>query len=178
MTDSVAEAAAPGLVNQLAGELAQAQRGLVAAQRKLATTTRTLQARTQELTEARAALALLLVTLDTSSEAMMALGHFGRVMHFNRRFVELWRIPEEKVQGLCDSALLTLQLAQVCDPGAFLAEVEARRRRPDAAHESVVALTDGRVLAWRTLPHCLHGKRVGCVTAFRELSRENRPTPA
>ena len=44
------------LVNRLAQELAEARRALATATQKLGTTSRTLEGRTQELTEAKAAL--------------------------------------------------------------------------------------------------------------------------
>src|SRR5258706_13710694 len=84
----------PELVNRLAQELAQIQRTQAAAQQKLGTTTRSLEARTQELAEARAALALLLATLDASQDGILAMGYFGRAMHYNTSFVDLWRIPQ------------------------------------------------------------------------------------
>src|SRR5205814_621194 len=85
-----------GLVNRLAQEVAQVQRQLGAAQQRLLSTTRSLEARTQELAEARAALALLLATLDASQEGVLAMGYFGRAMHFNSRFVDIWGIAEDK----------------------------------------------------------------------------------
>jgi hypothetical protein len=99
------------LVNRLAQELAEVRRSLATATQKLGTTSRTLDGRTQELTEARAALALLLATLDATTEGILAVGYFGRAMHYNTRFIEMWRIPSDKLASLNDGALLAMQLA-------------------------------------------------------------------
>src|SRR3954467_6285096 len=85
------------LVNRLAQELTEARRALATATQKLGSTSRTLEGRTQELTEARAALALLLATLDSTTDGILAMGYFGRAMHYNSRFIEMWRIPADKL---------------------------------------------------------------------------------
>jgi PAS domain S-box-containing protein len=174
--EDAAEAAndLPGLVNRLAQELAQMQRTLAAAQGKLGTATRTLEARTQELTEARAALALLLATLDSTQEGIMAMGYFGRAMHYNTRFVDIWRIPPEKLESLNDAALLAMQLTQVKDPARFLEGVQQQQAQPDAEHFSVVELTDGRILERRVTPQRVRGKRVGFVTSWRDVTERER----
>ena len=163
-----ASAEVDDLVNRLAHELAQGQRALASAKQKLGTTSRSLEARTQELAEARAALTLLLATLECTTDGILAMGYFGRAMHYNTRFVEMWRIPAEKMVDLSDSALLEWQLAQVRDPARFLADAQVRKSQPDQEHASVVELTDGRVLQCRVVPQRVRGKRVGCVTCYTE----------
>lgn len=162
------------LVNRLTQELAHAQRALNAAQQKLGSTSRSLESRTQELTEARAALALLLATLDSTTDGILALGYFGRAMHYNSRFIEMWRISADKLASLNESALLALQLSQVRDPERFLADAEARKARPDDEHFSMIELTDGRIFECHVVPQRVRGKRVGCVTSFHDVTERER----
>ena len=164
----------PELVNRLAQELAQMQRTLATAQHKLGTTTRTLGARTQELTEARAALALLLATLDATQDGILALGYFGRAMHYNARFVEIWNIPQDKLASLNDSALLAMQLAQVKDPARFLDIVQTQPAEPDEHQVHIVEMADGRVLERHVIPQRVRGKRVGSVTCWRDVTDRER----
>jgi len=166
--DDTVDAATGDLVNRLTQELALGQRALAAAKQKLGSATRSLESRTQELSEARAALSLLLATLDCTSDAVLAMGYFGRATHYNSRFVEMWRIAEDKLEELNEHTLLALQITQVRDPGRFLADVAARKARPDEEHHTTVELTDGRVLQCRVLPQRVRGKRVGCVTCYTE----------
>lgn len=164
----------PDLVNRLTQELAHAQRALNAAQQKLGSTSRSLESRTQELTEARAALALLLATLDSTTDGILALGYFGRAMHYNSRFIEMWGIAQDKLPSLNESALLALQLAQVRDPERFLAQVEARKARPDDEHFAMVELMDGRIFECHVVPQRVRGKRVGSVTSFHDVTQRER----
>jgi len=162
------------LVNRLAQELASERRALAAATQKLGTTSRTLEGRTQELTEARAALALLLATLDSTTDGILAMGYFGRAMHYNTRFVEMWRIPTDKLSVLNDNALLTMQLSQVRDPETFLNFVKERKARPDAEQFTVIELTDGRILECHVMPQRVRGKRVGLVTSYHDVTERER----
>lgn len=162
------------LVNRLAQELTEARRALAAATQKLGTTSRTLEGRTQELTEARAALALLLATLDSTTDGILAMGYFGRAMHYNSRFIDIWRIPPEKLAELNDSALLAMQLALVKNPERFLADVQQRKAEPDAEQFTVIELTDGRVLECHVMPQRVRGKRIGCVTSVRDVTQTHR----
>lgn len=162
------------LVNRLAQELAEARRALATATQKLGTTSRTLEGRTQELTEAKAALALLLATLDATTDGILAMGYFGRAMHYNTRFVEMWSIPTEKLATLNDGALLAMQLAQVKDPAAFLARIDERKANPDTEQFSVLELTDGRIFECQVAPQRVRGKRVGSVTSFHDVTERVR----
>lgn len=162
------------LVNRLAQELAEARRALATATQKLGTTSRTLEGRTQELTEARAALALLLATLDSTTDGILAMGYFGRAMHYNTRFIEMWRIPSDKLATLNDAALLAMQLSQVKDPTRFLAHVEERKAHPDSEQFTLMELTDGRILECHVMPQRVRGRRVGSVTSYRDVTVTER----
>ncbi len=162
------------LVNRLAQELTEARRALATATQKLGTTSRTLEGRTQELTEARAALALLLATLDSTTDGILAMGYFGRAMHYNTRFIEMWGIPADKLANLNDAALLAMQLAQVRDPARFLAHVQERKAHPDTEQFTIVEMTDGRMLECHVMPQRVRGKRVGSVTSFRDVTQTER----
>ena len=172
--DTLPAAGLMDLVNRLAQELTEARRALAAATQKLGTTSRTLEGRTQELTEARAALALLLATLDSTTDGILAMGYFGRAMHYNSRFIEMWRIPPDKLAELHDSALLAMQLALVKHPDRFLEDVQQRKAQPDAEQFTIVELTDGRILECHVMPQRVRGKRIGCVTSFRDVTETQR----
>jgi PAS domain S-box-containing protein len=164
----------PDLVNRLAQELTEARRALAAATQKLGTTSRTLEGRTHELIEARAALALLLATLDSTTEGILAMGYFGRAMHYNTRFIEMWRIPADKLATLNEAALLTMQMSQVKDPERFLADVQERKAHADDEQLTIVEMTDGRIFERHVRPQRMRGKRVGSVISFRDVTEHER----
>ena len=126
----------------------------------------------QELSEIRSALALLLATLDSTTDGIVALGQFGRAMHYNTRFVEMWGIPADKLAALNEPALLAMQLSRVRDPAAFLAQFGQRKSQSDVAQSGRVELTDGTVLECDVLPQRINGKRMGCVMRFHDVSEQ------
>ena len=140
------------LVNRLAQELAQLQRSLANMNRKLVSTSRSLEARTQELGEVRNSVTLLRASLDCTQDGLMAVARFGRTMHCNARFAEIWRIDPDQVAQLDDPGLLAVQVAQVLDPVSFLAQAHQWRAQPDEEHSSRIDLKDGRVLECHVLP--------------------------
>lgn len=162
------------LVNRLAQELAEARRSLAAVNLRLGTTSRRLEGRTQELVEARTALALLLATLDSTTDGILAVGYFGRAMHYNTRFIEMWRIPGDKLANLNDAALMAMQLSQVRDPERFLAEAQDCKAHPDVEHYRLTELTDGRIYECHVMPQRVRDKRVGSVTSFRDVTDRER----
>ena len=125
---------------------------------------------TQELVETRSALALLLATFETSQEGIIAMGFYGRAMHFNSRFVQIWGIPPHQAAALNDAALLALQLTRVADPARFLDFAQARHARPGEELRTAFEMADGRVLECRVLPQRLRGRRVGSVTCYRDVT--------
>ena len=174
MHDTRGNATTETLVNRITQELAEARRTLASTTRRLGTASKSLEARTQELAEARAALTLLLATLDSTSDGLLALGYFGRAMHYNRRFVEMWDIPEDMLAALNEPALMAIQLSQVKDPERFLADAEARKRHPDAEHRSLIARTDGLVYECHVVPHRFGTKRVGLGIRFQDVTEREQ----
>jgi PAS domain S-box-containing protein len=164
----------PDLVNRLAQELSEARRALAAANQKLGTISRTLEGRTHELIEARAALALLLATLDSTTDGILAMGYFGRAMHYNTRFIEMWRIPVDKLATLNEAALLTMQMSQVKDPERFLADVQERKAHADDEQLTIIEMTDGRIFECHVAPQRVRGKRVGSVISFSDVTEHER----
>jgi PAS domain-containing protein len=160
------------LVNRLAQELAEARRALAAATQKLGTTSRTLEGRTRELMEARAALALLLASLDSNTEGILAIGYFGRAMHYNNRFVDMWGISPAQLAMLDDESLLSIQMAQLKDPSQFLSSMDARKANVERF--ALFELTDGRIFECKVIPQRVRGKRVGSVTIYRDVTESER----
>jgi len=127
-----------------------------------------------ELASLRSAHELLVSTLDAASDGILTLRHADDSLYFNIRFVELWRIPEEDLTDLDEKSLVDLQARQVKNPEDLLARVEMRRLNPDSEDLSVIELLDGRVLERHVIPQRLHGKCVGSVITFRDITERLR----
>ena len=113
-------------------------------------------------------------TLDAASDGILTLQFSDESMYYNIRFVELWGIPEDELGDLDLKRLIEFQLSRVKDPDEWHAHVERRRLNPDAEDLNVVELKDGRVLERHVIPQRIHGKCVGSVITFRDITERVR----
>ncbi|HSH89491.1 MAG TPA: PAS domain S-box protein, partial [Ramlibacter sp.] len=155
-------------------ELAQARLALAQAQDKVAECETRLDIRSRQLALLRNSHELLVSTLDAANDGILTLQHSDSSMYYNIRFVELWGIPEDQLTELDGKSLVAFQLSQVVDPESWQAHVHERQKNPDSEHLSVVALKDGRTLERHVIPQRLHGKCVGSVIIFRDVTERLR----
>jgi PAS domain S-box-containing protein len=125
----------------------------------------------------RASDALLRATLDAAADGILAVDERGAVVHRNRRFAELWRIPPELLAAGDDERLLAFVLEQLEDPGAFLAKVRALYGSPDEDRD-VIRFKDGRIYERSSCPMIEGGKLCGRVWSFRDVTARLRAEQA
>ena len=132
--------------------------------------------RSSELARLRASHDLLVSTLDAASDGILTLQFTepATSMYYNIRFVELWGIPEDRLSDMDLAGLVEFQLQQVKDPVEWQERLERRHRNPDEEDLSIVELKDGRVLERHVIPQRLHGRCVGSVVTFRDITERNR----
>jgi diguanylate cyclase (GGDEF)-like protein/PAS domain S-box-containing protein len=94
--------------------------------------------------EARRAITLLQSTLDSTADGILVIGHEDRVLSWNRRFAEIWRIPAAVMQNDEDHELIARLVEQLADPRDFLESLEALRKHPEEESVHVLELIDGR----------------------------------
>lgn len=117
-------------------------------------------------------MSLFLATLEATTDGILVVDRHGTVVSANRRFAELWRIPDDLVAGRNDDELLAHILDQLVDPASFRAWYLSVG--PEAESGDVLELKDGRILEWISRLHLLSGEIVGRVWCFRDVSALRR----
>jgi diguanylate cyclase (GGDEF)-like protein len=112
--------------------------------------------------------AVLRSILDSTVDGILVDNFEGGVLNSNRRFRELWNVPEH-LDWLHDGAILLQQVAeQVAQPAVFLAAV-TRRPGENEVQQELLHLRDGRVIEQFT-----RGLRLGSAPArlwsFRDIT--------
>jgi PAS domain S-box-containing protein len=120
--------------------------------------------------ELERSLSLLEATLDSTADGILVVDQDGRTLSFNRRFAEMWRIPDDLLESRDDERMLGLVLDQLSDPDAFLAKVRELYSDPDAESSDTIEFADGRVFDRYSKPQRIGGHSVGRVWSFRDVT--------
>jgi PAS domain S-box-containing protein len=118
----------------------------------------------------RRARSLLEATLDSTADGILVVGTDGKIASHNRRFLNMWRIPEDLARSNDDAALLGFVRDQVANPVEFRTRVEELYAHPEDESMDVVEFKDGRVFERYSRPQKLGQEIVGRVWSFRDVS--------
>lgn len=88
--------------------------------------------------------AILRGTLDASDEGILVIGENGKVLTANKRFQNLWQIPDDLFSSGNDGQLISFVLAQLIDPDTFIREVQRLYGSNDSSFD-VLHFKDGKV---------------------------------
>ncbi|MBE2295858.1 MAG: PAS domain S-box protein [Phycisphaerales bacterium] len=115
---------------------------------------------------------LLRATLDSTADGILVVGEDGSVLNTNRRFGELWRIPNELLTTKQDNRLLGYVLDQVSDPENFVWDVQ-RLYQTGETHQTIVQFKDGRIFERFTRAFSLDEEQVR-LWSFRDVTKERK----
>ncbi len=144
-------------------------------------TAATVAGTVQDITERKrseaqihATLSLLNATLDSTADGILVVDNDGRIRSFNRKFVEMWSLPESILATGDDAQALTYVLSQVQDPDDFLAKVRELYAQPEADSRDLIEFRDGRTVERYSQPQRVDGTPVGRVWSFRDITERVR----
>ncbi len=128
--------------------------------------------RTQE--DLHRSVALLKATIDSTADAILVVDASGKMANFNRRFVELWGIPDAVAESRDESRALESVLDKLADPATFVKRVMSVYAQPAAPSHDVVEMKDGRLIERDSLPQIVDGQTVGRVWSFRDVTERQQ----
>src|SRR5947207_12289600 len=73
----------------------------------------------------RETLSLLNATFESTADGILVFDPDGRIVSFNRKFTELWPIPDSVLETRDAAATRSFVLEQVKDPDTFIAKIDA-----------------------------------------------------
>jgi len=113
---------------------------------------------------------LLSATFDATADGILVVDSEGKIVSFNKIFVEMWRIPASIVETGEDDQALAFLLDQLKNPESFLKKVKELYSQPDEESFDVLDFKDGRTFERYSQPQRIEGKSVGRVWSFRNVT--------
>jgi len=132
------------------------------------------QRQAKELAEREAQLhqtvSLLNATLDSTADGILVVDQSNKITSFNKKFVEMWGIPDEIIASRDDGRAIAFVVDQLKDPDAFVSKIKDLYANPAASSRDELYFKDGRVFERFSQPQTLGGKAVGRVWSFRDVT--------
>jgi PAS domain S-box-containing protein len=115
----------------------------------------------------------LQAVLQSAADGILAVGTENEVLYANKRFAEIWRIPQAVMASKDDSVLLQHVLDQLSDPQSFLKKVQ-ELYKSDEENFDTLYFKDGRVFERLSHPMMQGAKVRGRVWSFRDITESKQ----
>jgi PAS domain S-box-containing protein len=119
-------------------------------------------------------IALLQAALDSATEGLFVVGRDGRIIAWNRRFVEMVRIPADALESRSRERVVAWILAQVEQPDALRRRVRWLDEHPEDEGHDLVRFRDGRIVEYHCRAQRLGETVTGRVWSLRDVTLHDR----
>jgi len=111
----------------------------------------------------------LKVILESTADGILAVNSDGKVIKINKRFVELWKIPNEIENNPNDDILLNFVLNQLSEPDKFISKIRQLYNSKDTDLDHI-NFKDGRIFERYSMPLIISESEIGRVWSFRDIT--------
>jgi diguanylate cyclase (GGDEF)-like protein/PAS domain S-box-containing protein len=124
----------------------------------------------------RTTVAILRAQQEATLDGILVVDRSGKVLSYNRRFIEIWGIPADVAAQATDQELLSYAEQSVADWNAFIEAVRYLYANPEEVRAGdPVLLKDGRVLSRASVPvKAADGVVMGRAWYFRDITDVRR----
>jgi diguanylate cyclase (GGDEF)-like protein/PAS domain S-box-containing protein len=122
----------------------------------------------RELDERELLISELQATLESTADGILVTDLAGRIRAFNRRFAQIWGLPESLLTERQDEAVYEWMRRSVVDPEAYSRRLSQIGEATLLQASERITLHSGQVLERVTQPQNCRGRPCGRVWAFRD----------
>lgn len=113
---------------------------------------------------------LLSSTVESVFNGILVVGRQGEIVRFNRKFAEMWGIPEAVLDTRDDKKALDFVVTQLKDPEGFLHKVQELYNDPERESYDTLEFKDGRVFERYSRPQRINHEVIGRVWTFHDAT--------
>ncbi len=121
---------------------------------------------------------LLNATFESIADGVLIVDLNGNPTHFNRRFIEMWKIPQNLVNNGVKGEMLQYASSLLVDKESFMLKVRDIIKNKEKTNIDQDELADGRFFERFTMPLQVENNIVGRVLTFRDLTKSKLATEA
>lgn len=115
---------------------------------------------------------LIKATLESTEDGILVVDLSGKIVQFNKKFAEMWRIPQEILTSGDDNYVLRYVKDQLTNPDKFIENVKQLYDNPEATTSDLLEFQDGRFFERYSQPQKINAKSVGRVWSFRDITEK------
>ena len=115
-------------------------------------------------------LSLLTSTFEATADGILVVDLNNKIVTYNRRFIEMWQMPDEIINSLDNEKAVNFVSAQLSNAQEFADTTKHLNRMPENKNYDILNFKDGKVYERYSQPQILDGKVVGRVLSFRNIT--------
>ncbi|HLN72246.1 MAG TPA: PAS domain S-box protein [Prolixibacteraceae bacterium] len=121
---------------------------------------------------------LVTATFESTADGILVVDNNGRVTNYNKKFVELWQIPENIIATRDNGKLLSYVLDQLKDPEDFEKKVMYLISNNEEISFDLLEFKDGKIFERYSQPQRFEGTILGRVWCFRNVTEHKQAEAA
>ena len=131
---------------------------------------RDMRERKEAERQIRRALTLLESTLECTADGILVIGAGGRVLTYNQRFIDMWRIPPNLLMMSDDRVITGHIVQQLTNPDEYRRTVDTLYQQPQAESFDLLEFKDGRRFERYSIGRAVEGVAAMRVWSFRDVT--------
>ncbi|MBN2588974.1 MAG: PAS domain S-box protein [Sedimentisphaerales bacterium] len=124
--------------------------------------------------ELKRTLSLYTATLESTADGILVVDINGKIQSCNKKFLQLWNLPEKIIEDKDDEKLLNFVLNQLSDPEGFIKKVHRYYSHPEETSCDILEFKDGRIFERYSQSQKIDGEIVGRVWSFRDITEQKK----